>query len=138
MTHNNVVGILSASVQPLPGNEQAELLLATISAFCTTDPPESTLFPHTRSVTYVLFFLSIGLTFAGLIVGSCVVFVIEEYLRFLLQCASVALVFAFTCMTLLNFDTGVHAHEGKGLGNNPRAFVPFRCHWDVDVMVRRL
>ena len=34
----------------------------------------------------------------------------EEYLRFLLQRASIVIVFAFTCMTLLNSDTGVHAH----------------------------
>ena len=78
MTHNNVVGILSASVQPLPENEQAELLLATISAFCTTDPPKLASFPHTRSVTYALFCSSLGLAFAGLVVGSCVVSVIER------------------------------------------------------------
>ena len=53
MAHNNVVGILPASVQPLSGNEQAELLLATVSA----------LFLHTRSATYALHpFVAIGMS----------------------------------------------------------------------------
>ena len=55
--------------------EQARLLLATISAFCTTDPPESTLFPYICSATYALFCLSLGMVLSGFIVGSCVVFV---------------------------------------------------------------
>ena len=79
MAHINVVVSIESCQHRCnlyPKIEQAGLLLATISAFCTTDPPEFALFPHTRSITYVLFCLSLGLAFVGLIVGSCVVSVI--------------------------------------------------------------
>ena len=81
MAHINVVVSMEPSHRRCnlyPKTEQAGLLLATISAFCTTDPPESTLFPYTRPATYALFCLSLGVAFAGLIVGSCVVFVITR------------------------------------------------------------
>ena len=81
MAHINVVvsyGTLPTSLSPYPKVEQARLLLASISAFCTTDHPELALFPYTRSATYALFCSSLRVAFGGFIVGPCVVFVMER------------------------------------------------------------
>ena len=55
--------------------EQSGLLLTTLAAFCTTDPPaNSTLFPYTGNAAYTLLLLSLAVALGGLIVGSGIVF----------------------------------------------------------------
>jgi len=60
-------------------NIVAGLLLTTIAAFCSTDPPKDSQFlPYTKEGPTSLLLLSFGLSFAGLIVGSTIVLVVGK------------------------------------------------------------
>jgi len=55
------------------------LLLTTIAAFCSTDPPKDSKFlPYTKEGPTCLMLLAFGFSFAGLIVGSTIVVVIGK------------------------------------------------------------
>jgi len=55
------------------------LLLTTIAAFCSTDPPiDSKFLPYTKEGPSCLILLAFGLSFAGLIVGSTIVLVVGK------------------------------------------------------------
>jgi len=60
-------------------NIVAGLLLTTIAAFCSTDPPKDSRFlPYTKEGPACLMLLAFGLSFAGLIVGSTIVLVVGK------------------------------------------------------------
>jgi len=55
------------------------LLLTTIATFCSTDPPKDSAFlPYTKQGPTCLFLAALGLSFAGLIVGSTIVLVVGK------------------------------------------------------------
>jgi len=58
---------------------QATILLATISAFCTTEPPaNSRILPYTKPVPYCLLLASMGSSLAGVTVGSLCIAIVHR------------------------------------------------------------
>lgn len=56
---------------------QGGLLLTTVATFCTTDPPKDSKFlPYTKEGPTAFLLTALGLSFAGLIVGSTMVLVV--------------------------------------------------------------
>jgi len=59
-------------------NIVAGLLLSSVTAFCTTVPPDGAILPYTMTAPYCVLLVSVALALGALIVGSSAVFVIHK------------------------------------------------------------
>ena len=74
---------------------QAGLILSSTAALVTTVPPRADIIAYTEFGSYVLLFLSLGVSLGGLIVGSAIIYITSGSLTIRWFCEVCVLICVF-------------------------------------------